>query len=365
MIKLLIITILLAILSGGCQSHSMAKKKLNNEVVESSSIAPDVASIKEVYRTFHDPSANVDSPAVWNNPDGSTWLLATAKEGNMIIVYNAATGEKITTFCEAGEGAGQLSRPNGIAVTDNLAMVVERDNHRIQIFSLPGFRSLGIFGGELLKKPYGIAADFFEGKYHLFVTDNYEMPDETTPPADSLGRRVHHFTFTVENDSILAEHLKAFGDTAGDGALFTVESILIDRNLDRLLIADENEERRNIKIYNTEGEFTELIIPGKYFLYEPEGIAMWSCNKDNSGYYIAVDQGTENNTFQVFDRKTTAYIGGFSGLVTRNTDGVALTQSSFGEFNDGAFFPVHDDGSITAINWDDIAGTLGLRSNCD
>lgn len=104
---------------------------------------------------------------------------------------------------------------------------------------------------------------------------------------------------------------------------------------------------------------------GQHFFYEPEGIVLWECEVDSSGYYLMVDQGKINNTFQVFDRKTLEYIGGFSGEITRNTDGVAITQKAFGNFKEGAFYPVHNDGSLTAIAWEDIAKTLGLRNNCN
>jgi 3-phytase len=159
----------------------------------------------------------VDSPALWHGKDGQNWLLATAKEGNVVIVYDAATGEKINQFGQTGSALGDLSRPNGIAVIDNYAVIVERDNHRIQVFSLPDFESLGVFGESVLRFPYGLTIDKFEGKYHLYVTDNYETPEEETPPADSLGQRVHHFVFTVENNQVAAEHIKAFGETTGEG----------------------------------------------------------------------------------------------------------------------------------------------------
>jgi 3-phytase len=134
--------------------------------------------------------------------------------------------------------------------------------------------------------------------------------------------------------------------------------------LNRLLIADEYEMQRNIKIYTTAGEFTGKVIPHKYFYYEPEGIALWACESDTSGYYITTDQDVLNNFFPVFDRKSLAYQGRFAGKITRNTDGVALSQHAFGPFEYGAFYPVHDDGSITAMDWTAIADSLNLRKSC-
>ncbi len=356
--------ILSCILLSAC-SDKTSKVDKHNQNNKSKSILPEVAVIKESFTTPRDESDNVDSPALWHGGEGQNWLLATAKEGNAIIVYDAANGEKIGRFGSIGTGLGELSRPNGIAVIDDYAVVIERDNHRVQVFILPEFKPLGVFGESVLRSPYGITIDRFEGKYHLYVTDNYETPEEETPPADSLDRRVHHFAFTVEDNRVAAEHIKAFGDTSGEGVLYKVESILADRIYNRLLIADEHEDHRDIKIYDTDGRFTGQIIPHNYFFYEPEGIVVWECEADSSGYYLIVDQGKINNTFQVFDRKTLEYIGGFSGEITRNTDGTAITQKAFGDFRYGAFYPVHNDGSLTAISWQDIAGTLGLRNDCD
>ncbi len=356
--------ILSCMLFSACNDKT-SKVDKHNQNNKSKSILPEVAVIKESFTTPRDESDNVDSPALWHGGEGQNWLLATAKEGNAIIVYDAANGEKIGRFGSIGTGLGELSRPNGIAVIDDYAVVIERDNHRVQVFILPEFKPLGVFGESVLRSPYGITIDRFEGKYHLYVTDNYETPEEETPPADSLDRRVHHFAFTVEDNRVAAEHIKAFGDTSGEGVLYKVESILADRIYNRLLIADEHEDHRDIKIYDTDGRFTGQIIPHNYFFYEPEGIVLWECEADSSGYYLIVDQGKINNTFQVFDRKTLEYIGGFSGEITRNTDGTAITQKAFGDFRYGAFYPVHNDGSLTAISWQDIAGTLGLRNDCD
>ena len=362
--KIGLLLFLAPLLFSACKNDSAATGQIEKSKY-SLSVLPEIAVIKESFTTLRDESDNVDSPAIWHGKDGQNWLLATAKEGNVIIVYDAATGEKITQFGQSGSGLGDLIRPNGIAVIDDLAVIVERDNQRIQVVSLPDFESLGVFGESFLRKPYGLTIDYFENEYHLYVTDNYETPDEEIPPADSLGQRVHQFAFTVENGQVAAEHIKAFGATSGEGVLYKVESILLDRVYNRLLIAEEHEEHCNVKIYDLDGNFTGQIIPHKYFFYEPEGIVVWKCEKDSSGYYVMVDQGKIQNTFQVFDRKTLDYIGGFGGDITRNTDGIALTQKAFENFTYGAFYPVHNDGSLTAISWEDIAKTLHLKNDCN
>ena len=123
---------------------------------QSLSVVPEVTVIKEVFTTLRNENDNVDSPAIWHGKDGQHWLLATAKEGNVVIVYDAATGELINRFGKLGKGLGDFSRPNGIAVIDDIAVIVERDNHRVQVFSLPDFSPIGFFGDSVLRFPYEI-----------------------------------------------------------------------------------------------------------------------------------------------------------------------------------------------------------------
>ncbi|MFO7988316.1 MAG: phytase [Desulfotignum sp.] len=302
-----------------------------------------------------------DSPAFWKGDDGEYWLLATAKTGNAIVIYDARTGEFIKRF----KGRkGNIARPNGIFVKDNLLLITERDNGRVNILTLPDLKHVGYVGEEELKYPYGITIDHFNDYYHMYITDNYEMEiSDDRPPVDKLGETLHYFTFSIENDKLVeSNHVKAFGDTKGKGVLHKVESLLIDRPYNRLLVADEQE--RNIKIYNLDGEFTGEIISNNFFNYEPEGIDMFEC-EDNSGYYIFTDQHPKDNCFRVFDRKSISYIGSFGGEITSNTDGIVLTQEAVGDdYPYGVFYPVHDDGSVTAIDWADIASALDIRKSC-
>ena len=123
---------------------------------------PTVAGLRTVaerYVTERDPADNVDSVAVWHAPGDTHWLLATAKETDRLLVYDATTGKPLQKFGASGSGPGQFERPNGIYVIDDLALVVERDNRRVQVLRLPNFETLAIFGadGETpLRKPYGL-----------------------------------------------------------------------------------------------------------------------------------------------------------------------------------------------------------------
>lgn len=326
----------------------------------------DAPVIKEKFHTQRDEGDNVDSPAVWHGPEGQNWLLATAKEGDDIVVFDASNGSLLKRVGGSGAGKGQFERPNGIAVISDLMLVVERDNRRIQVFTLPGFRSLGSLTHEDIRLPYGLTVFPSEDadSYELYVTDNFNPALEGYPPQGELDERIHHFRFRVSGDSLEAEHIRVFGNIRGKGVLHKVESLFADPAHNRLMVADEAFNQRSVKVYDLEGNFTGKVIPSTYFSSEPEGIALYGCD-DGSGYWVMTDQHeSSDNKFQVFDRQTLDYVGTFKGKVTRNTDGIWLTQRSFKGFKEGAFYPVHDDGSVTAIAWSDIAGALKLKSSC-
>ncbi|HEX3159474.1 MAG TPA: hypothetical protein VHQ45_13215 [Gemmatimonadaceae bacterium] len=326
--------------------------------------AAPVPIVREQFITPIDSADNVDGPAVWHGPEGQHWLLSTAKSTDVVLVNDAATGAPIRRVGGPGAGVGQLRRPNGVTVIGDAMLVVERDNHRVQAFRLPAFTPMGTFGDSLLRLPYGIG--WFEekpGTYMVYVTDNYETPEETVPPDAQLGERVKQFRVTIGGAGISARHLRSFGDTAGAGVLRVVESIAPDAANDRLLIAEETEVDSYIKVYDLNGRFTGRVFGRGYFPQQAEGIALYACG-EKEGYWITTDQGDETNTYHLFDRMTLEHVAAFTGAQTRRTDGVALTQKAFGPFPAGVFYASHVDASVGALSWSEIAAATGVRSDC-
>ena len=323
------------------------------------------ARLPEAWQTERDTLDNIDSPAVWHGPEGQHWLLSTAKTTDLLVVNDAATGRELRRVGGPGTALGKLERPNGIFVIDDLAMVVERDNQRVQVFRMPAFTPVGTFGDSLLKNPYGIAAYPAPeaGRYVVYVTDNYEMADESVPPDSMLGKRVRQFHVAVGARTLKAEPVAAFGDTSGPGVLKVVESIAADPPNNRLMIAEELETASHIKVYTLDGKFTGRTIDSGLFPNQAEGIILYACG-DTAGYWVTTDQGMAANTFHVFDRQSLAHVGSFQGETTLNTDGIALTQRGFADFPSGAFYAVHNDGNVAAFSWAAIADALNLRKDC-
>jgi len=315
--------------------------------------------VAEVYESERRPEENLDSLACW--PAGG-WVVATAKSTHRLLVLSVADGRLLRTVGEEGEGPGQFRRPNGVAVVDDLLLVSERDNRRVQVFHLPEFASLGFVGVGTLRWPYGIAAFRSRRGVEVYVTDSYLGAGGAIPPAAELGERVRHFLLAVRDGGVESHLVRSFGETAGDGALHMVESIAADPQWNRLLIADEAESARDLKVYDLDGHFTGQVLGHGAFTADPEGLAL--VRYGQGGLWIAVDQYKTRTRFLVFDRVSLRPLGAFTGRVVANTDGIAVLNESTGAFISGGLLAVNSDASVAAFPLAEIQRVLAAGGSC-
>ena len=330
--------------------------------------APHVVVVAEAYASADIPAEELDSLATWVTEDGNTWLIATGKSSHRLLVLDAATGAQLRTFGTQGDAPGEFNRPNGLAVSGDHLFVVERDNHRVQVFSLPGLTALGSFGERELRSPYGLWLHETEpGELEAYVTDSFQYGEkfDVLPPSHELDQRVRRYRISFDQHGrVLSSYGGSFGDTSDAAGLRMVESIAGDPAHDRLLIADEDRRHEStLREYTFSGRYTGRSLPQDSFGAEAEGVALWSC-PDGNGYWIAVDQLSPRTIFHLFDRITLAPRGSFRGEVTAHTDGVALHAAASGRFPGGALFAVHGDKAVTAFDLRDVVDGLGLAQAC-
>jgi len=318
--------------------------------------------VPEAFITPATPDENVDSPASWRAPDGKRWLIATAKATNRLLIYDGGTGERMRTVSGTGTALGRMQRPNGIAVIDDLVLVVERDNQRVQVFQLPDFQPLLAFGAEDLKQPYGLWVRPQRDSYEVIVSDNYmsAQDEDLPPPLAELDQRFKRYQLRRVPDGWRATLVDTFGDTTEAGAIRIAESVFGDADNDRLLLAEEDvASGTRLREYGLDGSYRGRDIGADLFKAQAEGMALAKC-RDGGGYWIATDQFKDRSVFHVFDRITLTYRGAFAGNSTANTDGVWLDQSVDARFPDGVFYAVDDDQAVAAFDWRDIAKALSL-----
>ena len=330
--------------------------------------APPALIVAERYASAESPQDELDSLATWTTEDGRTWLIASAKSSHRLVVFDGDSGERLRTVGSEGAGPGQFKRPNGVAVHGDHLFVVERDNRRVQVLSLPGFEVVGTFGASELRSPYGIWLTETEpGELEVYVTDSfmYGKRFDEVPPLAELDQRVRRYRVQFDQAGrLVTRYAGSFGDIRPDSALRMVESIAGDPANDRLLVADEDRRHEStLREYSFSGRYTGRSLPQDSFGAEAEGVALWSC-PDGGGYWIAVDQLAPLTVFHLFDRVTLASLGSFRGSLTSRTDGVALHAAATPSFPGGVLFAVHDDKAITAFDLRDVARTLDLPPGC-
>jgi hypothetical protein len=104
---------------------------------------------------------------------------------------------------------------------------------------------------------------------------------------------------------------------------------------------------------------------GRHY-YEPEGVVLLSCGPEEKreGYIIVADQ-TQPTRFLVWDRRSLAPRGGFTGEPQIDvTDGVVFVPTNHESAAVGLFYATHHDVQVVAYRWVDIAKELGFSTDC-
>lgn len=321
--------------------------------------------VAEAFVTASTPDDNIDSPASWMQ-DGRRMMVATAKATDLLVVYDGDTGERLRTVGGTGTALGQLQRPNGVAtIDDRYLFVVERDNHRVQMFELPGFTPVLAFGEDALQQPYGLWVRPRDGGYEVLVSDAYmagedAKGDDIVPPLAELGRRFRRYAVTGGDGKWVATDAGAFGDTTPAGAIRVPESLFGDVDNDRLLVAEEDVPTgTRLREYDLQGRYRGRDVGEGKYVAQAEGIALMRCT-DGSGWWVASDQFADRTVFHLFDRTSLAHVGSFAGEKTGLTDGVWLDERGDARFPQGVLYASHLDLGVAAFDWRDIATALKL-----
>ena len=263
------------------------------------------------------PEEDLDSIAV--TPDGR--LVVTAKATDRLWTFDAATGETGPSFGGPGVERGLFRRPNGVLRVDDLVLVVERDNRRIQALALPALESLGTFGENALRRPYGITGFPTPGEENRWSSMSPTSTRLRRRSASSreLGERIEHFRLSIVDGELDAEWVRSFGETEGPGVLHKVETLLADPSSSRVVVADELTEAMALRIYEDWGDFHSNVATD-LFEGEPEGMALYAC-EDEGGDWIVTDQFDTDSLFHILDRGSFELLGTFAGPGTAHTDG--------------------------------------------
>ena len=119
----------------------------------------------------------------------SSGLICVTVWGNDCIVVFSQKGELVRTFGSKGGGKGEFNCPTGLAISPDghHLYVSDRDNHRVQVFTLEG-QYVREFGTGQLKYPHGLTVTS-DGS--VLVADK---GNDRVALFDKEGKLIHSFT---------------------------------------------------------------------------------------------------------------------------------------------------------------------------
>jgi len=191
--------------------------------------------------------------AFWHG-GGSHWAIVPRAEQNAVVIYDLGDGREIYRLGEKGVKKGQLDTPVEAVTADDLVFVLERGNHRVQVFALPDLKSLGFIGENRLESPTHLALYRIEnGAYYLYVSDARK--------GARGGTAFHILRFSVSHavNSIHGAYMQTFGYSPEEGCLGRVSALTVDRDKRRLLVREEGRTVSGTREYTLDGDFTGIL----------------------------------------------------------------------------------------------------------
>ncbi len=322
---------------------------------------PIISPVAET--TIHNPveKADADDPAIYINAEdpASSLTIATFKRGGL-GVYDL-TGKEIQTITppkirynnvDIAYGVKSPSQMVGETNLVDLAIASDRKNDTLAIFSInPHGYELGtnkrsilqnvtsidiptsIFGvddGEATAYGLAVYTSVAEDKTYVFVSQsdgNKIAQLELKPEIGGADR------FTVNAEIVRILEIPIPPGLEIEDAF--VEGMVVDKETGMLYLAQEN-----FGIWKVDAEPNsdrKLILVDRVKDYredsplsaDVEGLSIYY-GKDNNGYLIVSSQG--DSTFAIYDKgDRDCYLSSFSVEGVENTDGLDVSNISFGE----------------------------------
>jgi len=225
----------------------------------------------------------------YNEVSKEYWLFVLSEESNKIFILNALSGKYIKSLGSHGDRVGQFDTPKDISIYDNFLFVLEKDNHRVQIFSLPDLNFVGLIGEMELTQPSCIETIKLQKDKKnyccVYVGDNLDNKP-------SRNKIYFKFIFEINNTEIFDQEVLKY-EPKDKFQLGYIESIKYDGITDNLFIVDKM--HKNIKIFNFNDDSKNIILKD-FFKGNPGEINIIK-NHIFIGDYSRLD-----NFFHIFSR---------------------------------------------------------------
>jgi len=303
-------------------------------------IKPDIITEHVKYDT--------DDPAIWVNPQdpSQSIIFGTDKESDGAIYAFDLNGKIIESKTIRG-----IERPNNVdlrygfklndSVTTDIIAFTERERKMLRIYSVPAMQPLDGGGfpvfedetNENFQSPMGVSL------YKSAIDSSlYAIVGRKAGPADKY---LYQYKIKPKSlDLVELELVRKFGQFSGKKE---IEAIAVDDALGFIYYSDEGDSVKKYFAEPQKGNDQLSSFGLEDFQDDIEGIAI-AAYEDGSGIIIVSDQ--QRGQFNIYDRKTNAFIKALN-LTTTETDGCdVVTQPLNSTFKNGLFVAMNDDGTF-------------------
>jgi 3-phytase len=265
---------------------------------------------KIIWKTLCHSKTSMDKLQWWYNKYSKEyWLFILSKDCSKIFILNALSGKYIKSLGTCGDKVGEFDGPVDMTIYDDYLIILEKDNHRVQIFSLPELVYVGFIGEIELSNPNCIESIKLKKDNKefccLYIGDNLD---------NKPSRRKCYFRFIFEINKMGiydTEVLKIEPDNKGE--LGYIESIRYDSVHDNLLIVDKLS--KDIKVFNFENNYKKTILKDQ-FKGEPGDIDLMKDN--NKGMIFIGDFSRLDNFFHIYSRDLNYMMTLSSDIILKN-----------------------------------------------
>lgn len=299
---------------------------------------------------------DTDDPAIWIHPEdkSKSLIIGTDKDSDGGLYVFNLEGKMVHKITD-------LKRPNNVDIAYGLllngqpvdiAVLTERETHKIRIYSLPDMRAIDnggipVFADEQERDPMGIA---------LFTAADssiYAIVGRKTGPSGS-----YLWQYKLSDDgkgAVQASLVRKFGAFTGGKE---IEAIAVDNELGFVYYSDEGAGIHKYDADPAAGNEELAHFGTADFKEDNEGISIYK-TEAGKGYILVSNQ--QNNSFVVYPRE------GMHGkphvhvkiadvpTSTDESDGSEVTNSNLGEkFPEGVFVAMSNGRVFHLYDWRQI-----------
>lgn len=285
-------------------------------------------------------------------------LFAVGEKSGLIYHFEASTGKLVAEHPAVGSPFGAKSLIRGFS---KLFFVLDPSNKRVQIWQRDfSTKAIGDVALTSLINPvaFEISPASIKEKMRLnFIDDRAE--GRKLVQIDLIGKRSSELSFEISAfrfDQPRVIDLPATA-VAGETAALKVDPIN-----GQIWLASG----KSIYVLDENGAATD--VPVREFPTPVYGLGVMACKRgEQLGYWLVGTQAPDASKrapFYLYDRGTSALVGGFDSKSVKNPTDLAFIARNVGLFPNGAVFVATEGTGVAGLDWNKIASSNSLRKVC-